>query len=201
MYPDNGRWLRNKYVYDNFIRPLNVCSILDVGCSANHMKKLHYGHVCGVDIEGNPDLHMNLEDKHFFTFSPNSFDCVISLHTLEHIENMHKIIRKIIQIADRYIVFSFPNELRWVYLLQKFKAPNNRENGFFPRNRHKWFVSYSQCRDFSHYLANTYDLKLLKCEPILGDVSGIIHKIIGSKLPNLMPDGCVVVFKKKIYKS
>ena len=162
----DGRWQRNKYIYDNFIRPLKVRGILDIGCSANYMKRFHDGLVVGVDISGNPDIHINLEIPYALNFSERSFDCVIALDVLEHLSNMHDIIKDMIRIADRYIVFTFPNELRWLHLAQKFIAPNDREQGFFPRNEHKWFVSYSQCKDFSYHLAKEYNLKLLNFDGV-----------------------------------
>ena len=86
-------------------------------------------------------------------FGINSFDCVVCLDVLEHVNDLHGLLQQIIRISKSHVVLSFPNELNW-HLLVKMRHTREREFGFFPRNRHKWFISYED------------SLHLIKCLPI-----------------------------------
>lgn len=191
---DSGRYLRNKFVYDKWIRPLEIDSILDVGCSGNFMKALHKNTI-GIDIQGRPDIKINLE-KGNIPFKKNSFDCVICLDVLEHLDNLHIVLDQLTEISKRFVILSFPNELRWLNLFRYIYKTNNREFGFNPINRHKWFLSYTQSKDFIHDYTKKKKMIIYKEFVKLGPISRILNKILKFKFPNLMPHTYFVFLKK-----
>ncbi len=120
------------------------------------------------------------------------------LDVLEHLDNMHEVLGQIADIAGEYIILSFPNELRWSNLFRFAKGGvNNREFGFSPENRHKWFLSYSQSREFIRKFAEERGLEIHDEYVDLGGVGRTLHGIIGSRFPNLMPYGYYVVLRKR----
>lgn len=190
----NDRYLRNKFVYNRWVEPLKITSILDVGCSDNYMKILHKNTI-GIDIASGADIIINLESK-YLPFRNQSFNCIICLDVLEHLDNLHSILDQFIGITKRYIILSFPNELRWLYLIRYFYKTNDREFGLFPKNRHKWFLSYSQTKDFISKYSSNNKLKIVDEFVKLGPTSEILHKFLKSRFPNLMPYSYFVVLKK-----
>ena len=195
----NGRFLRNKFVYEKWIKPLDIDNILDVGCSNNYMKILHKN-TTGIDIQGNPDIKFNLE-KGPIPLKENSFDCVVCLDVLEHLDNLHEVLDQLIKISKRFVILSFPNEIRWLHLLRYTYKTNDRDFGLNPRNRHKWFLSYTQSRDFFHNYAKQKNLIIYDEFISLGNISKILHRLLNFKFPNLMPYTYFVVAKKSKKKG
>lgn len=191
---DSGRFDRNAFVYNEWIRPLDMGRVLDVGCGANYIKTMHSPTI-GIDILGKPDVKVDLENGKI-PFKRSSFDCVVCLDVLEHLDNMHDVIKQIVGITKNYIILSFPNELRWLHVLRYLWKTNDREFGFHPRNRHKWFMSYSQSRDFVFELMKEYKLGFVDEHVELGSLSSPIHSLIGNRFPNLMPYRYYAVLKK-----
>lgn len=191
--PD-GRFLRNKFVYEKWIKPLNIDNVLDVGCSNNYMKILHKN-TTGIDIQGNPDIKIDLE-KEPIPFDENSFDCVVCLDVLEHLDNLHGVLDQLIKIAKRFIVLSLPNELRWLHLLRYSYKTNDRDFGLNSRNRHKWFLSYTQSRDFFYRYSKQRNLIIYDEFVLLGNISKVLHRLLSFKFPNLMTYTYFVVLNK-----
>ena len=192
-----NRYLRNSFVYERWGKRLVTESVLDVGCDVASMRGKYPGYK-GIDIGGKPDVKVNLE-KEKIPFRKNSFQVVMCLDVLEHVDNLHDVLDQIKDIAREYIILSFPNELRWSNLFKYFKGGiNNREFGFSPENRHKWFLSYSQSRDFIREYARQNNLKIHDEYTDLGRVGKVVHGIMGSRFPNLMPYGYFVVLGKAI---
>lgn len=192
----NDRYLRNKFVFDKWIKSLNINNILDIGCSDNYMKMIH-DNVIGIDINGSPDIIFDLE-KGNIPIKENSFDCIICLDVLEHVDNLHEVLDQFLLISKKYIILSFPNELRFLNLIRYVYKTNNREFGFFPRNRHKWFISYSQSKTFIRNFAKKNNLIIINDYTNLGYKSKFLFKIIKNKFPNILPHGYYVILKKKI---
>lgn len=127
-------------------------SLLDVGCYEAPLRDLVQGvRYVGVDMVGRPDIQLNLETIDRLPFEDRSFDCVMSIEVLEHLENLHAMVPEIFRVAGEYVVLSLPNCWR------DARVPIERGRGAFahyglpverPVDRHKWFMSFSQVRDF-----------------------------------------------------
>ena len=127
-------------------------NILDVGCfeaPLRHLvKNINY---TGVDIAGDPDIQLNLEEVSLLPFIDNQFDFVMCIEVLEHIDNLHQIFDDLFRVSKKYILVSLPN--CWGVARRKIE----RGKGHFshyglpldkPIDRHKWFVNITQSRKF-----------------------------------------------------
>ena len=75
--------------------------ILEVGCNRGYLtKKLmsFSDNVCGIDIDKEVIFNSRKEDHNGFmcdaenlAFAENSFDLLLSIHTIEHIKNLEKL--------------------------------------------------------------------------------------------------------------
>ena len=82
---------RSRYIAERFGRFLNG-KILDVGCDKAVLKTLLKGvNYTGIDIAGNPDIQLNLENVAQLPFDNEYFDCVVCSDVLEHLDNLHSI--------------------------------------------------------------------------------------------------------------
>ena len=142
---------RTLYLVKTFSRYLQG-RILDVGCDQAPLKKLLPGcdHV-GIDIGGRPDIRINLEKVDRLPFEDASFDCVICIDVLEHLDNLHQMFQELLRLSRSYLILSLPNN--WVAA----RVPIERGRGTFahyglpaerPLDRHKWFFSLSDARAF-----------------------------------------------------
>lgn len=146
-----SRESRSKFVYLKFRKYLFE-SVLDVGCFEaplrDFLKSIMY---IGVDISGKPDIKLNLEEIYKLPFKDESFYCVLCIDVLEHLDNLHMIFDELIRVSKRYIIISLPN--CWCDARQAIE----RGKGHFghyglplqkPKDRHKWFFSLSEAKQF-----------------------------------------------------
>lgn len=142
---------RSQFVFEEFSRCFGQ-SILDIGCHEAPLRSMLKGiRYTGVDLYGNPDIHLNLEETEKLPFADGDFECVLCIETLEHLDNFHKMFDEAIRCTSKYAVISLPNCWR------DARVPIERGRGHFahyglppepPPDRHKWFFNLSQARDF-----------------------------------------------------
>lgn len=138
---------RARYVAQRYSHHLHG-KILDVGCDTGILKTF-LGPIdyTGIDINGNPDIVLDLEKVDCLPFQDQIFDCVVCTDVLEHIDNFHRIFEELIRVTRGKIILSLPN--CWVNARQ----PIHRGGGHFshyglplerPVDRHKWFFNISE---------------------------------------------------------
>jgi SAM-dependent methyltransferase len=142
---------RIQYVARRFQNRLHG-SVLDVGCDVGGLRSyLPNAQYLGVDVSPSADLCLNLETVERLPFDDASFDCVVCIDVLEHLDNLHTIWREIVRVARTSIVISWHN--CWV----NARRPLTRGTGGFshyglpferPLDRHKWFFSLEQAATF-----------------------------------------------------
>lgn len=155
---------RSKYIAERFSNLLQG-SVLDVGCHERDLKALvgDPAKYIGIDIGGDPDLHVNLEELGSLPFSDASFDTVVCTDVLEHIDNLHHVFGELVRVCKEHLIISLPN--CWVNARQ----PIERGRGDFshyglplerPMDRHKWFFNMSEVEAFYRAQAVKYNLQL-----------------------------------------
>ena len=127
--------------------------VLDVGADEGYLSK-HLSsetEYTGVGLGGKNRsiIKMDLE-KDPFAFENSSFDCVICLDVLEHLDNLHEVLDKLFSLSRNYIIISLPNPWQ-AFLMCLWKKYNETQNTKFyglpvvkPVDRHKWFFSPSE---------------------------------------------------------
>ncbi len=142
---------RSQYVLDQFA-PLLKNKILDVGCYEAPLRELlpneeYYG----VDIVGNPDQVINLEQSEKLPFEDGSFNCVICIEVLEHLNNLHAMYQELFRVSSRDVIVSLPN--CWCGARGKIEKGRGEILHYGlphekPVDRHKWFFNVTQVVDF-----------------------------------------------------
>ena len=142
---------RSEYVARRFATYLER-SVLDVGCYEAPLRELLAGtRYMGVDIVGRPDVVVNLDTPEPLPFADGSFETVICIEVLEHLDNLHHVFGELARISAGHVIVSLPNCWR------DARRPLARGQGHFahyglpaerPVDRHKWFFSYVEARDF-----------------------------------------------------
>jgi len=139
-------------------------SVLDVGCYEaplrNILPNVKY---TGIDVAGNPDMHLDLESCSTLPFPENSFQCVLCIEVLEHLENMHAIMAELSRVSKKFVIVSLPNCWR------DARRPIERGKGQIahyglpvepPLDRHKWFFNISEATSFMTHQASKHKLKI-----------------------------------------
>lgn len=120
-----------KKLIDNFyntfikiLKPLDVESILDVGCgegiTLDRLRKEAIGkELSGIDYSDDalkigkkiyPDLNLKKGDIYDIKEKDNSYDLVIATEVLEHLEDPEKALKELIRVSRKYVLLSVPNE-------------------------------------------------------------------------------------------
>ena len=155
---------RTRFVRDRFQQYLQG-SVLDVGCFEAPLRTMLQGvQYTGVDIAGNPDIVLNLDQCEKLPFADGEFQCVICIGVLEHLDNLHRLFDELVRVSKNHVIVSLPN--CWSDARVKIE----RGKGAFlhyglpvekPMDRHKWFFSLSQARAFFEGKAREQDIAIV----------------------------------------
>ena len=146
------RRTKAEYVWRKYRSVLEGRRILDVGADQQHLKSHldSQAEYVGVGLGGEPDHVLNLEREPLPT-AEWSFDTVLCLDVLEHLDNPHAVFDELCRVSRHYVVISLPNPWAnfWAMLhqgqagLKYYGLPTDP-----PEDRHKWFFSFSQAEAF-----------------------------------------------------
>jgi SAM-dependent methyltransferase len=151
-------------------QPILTGALLDVGADECHIKShlapdVRYH---GIDLGGSPDQQFDLESGPL-PFPDASFDCVLCLDVLEHLENIHAVFDDLCRVTRRYVIVSLPNP--WTALvayLERTPYRPDRNLKFYglplarEPDRHKWFFSASEARSFVIYRAKKNGMTVIQ---------------------------------------
>lgn len=156
---------RSRFVAHRFAPYLRE-SVLDVGCYDAPLRSVLEGvRYVGVDIAGKPDIVMNLDTRDPLPFGDASFHTVICIEVLEHLDNLHHVFDELARVSAVNLIVSLPNCWR------DARRPIERGKGRFahyglpeeaPVDRHKWFFSYGEARDFIAARAQRHGLEVVE---------------------------------------
>ncbi len=200
---------RSEFVANRFENYLTE-RVADIGCFEAPLRKLLKNcDYTGVDMAGNPDIVLNLDSPEPLPFDINSFNCVLCIEVLEHLDNLHHVFSELVRVSNRYIIVSLPN--CWRDARRKIEKGSGDFMhyglpGEAPVDRHKWFFNYQQAENFLTYQADKYDLKLVELFATEKPKSAIImaaRKLLypGSKYNNRYANTIWAVYEKNQTQS
>ena len=96
---------RIKYLAEHFGRYLNGW-VLDVGCDTTTLRDMlpAGSSYTGIDIGGNPDITLNLEEIERLPFDGKAFDTVVCTDVLKHLDNLHAVFAELVRVSNRYVI-------------------------------------------------------------------------------------------------
>lgn len=135
----------------NLLRSLELQSILDVGAGEGFtMKKLKMKNeklkIVGIEYSEDsvkiankiyPDLDIRLGNIYNLKFKDDSFDCVLCMEVLEHLDDPVKALAELKRVTKRYLLLSVPNEP--YFTIQRFlRGKNLKGLGAHPEHIQWW---------------------------------------------------------------
>ena len=129
--------------------------ILDVGSRDTTLEKVT-GKSCSLVDKNNPNLPEFDWEKEKLPFPDKSFDTIVCLDTLEHIEHLHEAIHDLFRVSSRYVIISLPN--CWRKTLKEFLKGRGTSASYGlppekPFDRHRWFFETEDIENFLFYNA------------------------------------------------
>lgn len=156
-YKYTSREDKPEYVWRKY-RELLQGRILDVGADECGLRQyLPEGtEYIGIGLGGSVDLAINLE-KERLPYTDNSFDCVLCLDVLEHLDNIHEVFDELCRVTGKYLIISLPNP--WSSFENMLRGSGyykhtERPMKFYnlptdpPEDRHKWFFGVHEAERF-----------------------------------------------------
>jgi hypothetical protein len=147
---------KTEYVWWKY-REILQGKILDAGADQCGLKKfLPRGtKYISIGLGGSVDVEIDLE-KETLPYEDNSFDCVLCLDTLEHLDNIHQIFDELCRVTSKYLIISLPNP--WASFIAMLRGGYYKHRElpmkFYnlptapPKDRHKWFYGVHEAERF-----------------------------------------------------
>lgn len=142
---------RPRYFSERFASALTG-SLLDVGCDEAVLREfVGPERYTGIDISDAADIRLNLMEADRLPFEDGAFDVVTCTDVLEHLENLHVIFDELVRVAKRHVLVSLPNN--WNSARRQLRRGKGGIAHYGlplekPIDRHRWFFSLLEARDF-----------------------------------------------------
>lgn len=143
--------------------------VLDVGADEGYLESSLPSSVqyTGIGLGGSNSNIVKIDlEKESMSFEHNSFDCVLCLDVLEHLDNLYEMLDELFSISRKYIIISLPNP--WKGFLASFRKKYSPQQAikFYgfpikrPMDRHKWFFSPTEASNLisSKAMENNYSI-------------------------------------------
>ena len=206
----NSREEKAKYVWLKY-KELLKGKILDVGADKSYLKNYLPDKNKYTGIGFGTPIEIDFE-KNKLPYKDNSFDCVLCLDVLEHLDNIHNVFDELCRVTKKYVITALPNT--YGSFISMIKNGNYSENCPMeqynlpverPEDRHKWFFNLDEAEKFIRERGNKNNMGVLQIDrekyrtikrilfkPIL---KIIIHKDVN--IDNLLDGSLWTVLEKK----
>ena len=174
------------------INELDYQTLLDVGCRDGSLKSLlpeskeYYGN----DLFQNSINSVNYVGDIIDIDFPNKFDCIVALDIIEHVDDPHGLVDRLILLSSKHVIISLPNtydiqhKFRFVF---KNSLSSQYEFGISNKlDRHRWLMNYDEINNFFRNYAHINNMKLQIEEVRYCDDSSNILKILLVRLLRLI---------------
>lgn len=180
--------------------------VLDIGCDRAAMRPIFGERYAGVGLTPDADHRVDLERDGKLPFPDDSWDTVVCLDVLEHLNNLHAMFEEIVRVAREHVVISLPNN--WSTARKRIA----RGRGSFihyglpaepPEDRHKWFFNTEEAVDFLRDRARRHGLEIVelvaleKPRPVWNRAWRRLRHPSDRSYLNLYPHTVVCVYRKR----
>ena len=157
--------MRSSYIAQRFPQYIRG-KVLDVGCDNALLKRLVPGiDYLGVDVEGTPDLILNLDEIDELPFATSQFDCVVCADVLEHLDNLHFVFGELVRVCGGHLILSLPNN--WSNARRAIERGYGTIGHYglqiqTPVDRHKWFFNLHEAIQFIEGQPQKFPVKVVE---------------------------------------
>ena len=161
-----------EYVWRKY-RQILEGKILDVGADECGLRNLlpTGTEYTGIGLGGSVDVQIDLE-KQKLPYEGNSFDVVLCLDVLEHLDNMHEVFDELCRITRNYLIISLPNPWRAFTTMLRMGYYRHSElpMKFYnlptepPADRHKWFYGVREAERFLRERGRMNGMEILQMD-------------------------------------
>jgi hypothetical protein len=145
-------------------------NILDLGCRDKGLKE-HIPLGCiyhGVDYEDGVEVTgFNLENG--IPFPDDSFDAVVALDVLEHVDNISFLAEEMKRVAKNEIIIAMPNVYHWHFILRMLSGRSlSAKYALEPykvMDRHRWVTYHKSNVNFIHNIFSGMKIRALSVFP------------------------------------
>ncbi|MDO8618063.1 MAG: methyltransferase domain-containing protein [Candidatus Uhrbacteria bacterium] len=164
-YLPKSLW-RYLLVADEFKQEIQNGSILDVGNRDESTRQV-LGDRCQLVDKNNPNLPVWNWEEEALPYPDQSFDSVVCLDTLEHIDRFHYAFEDVLRVAKEYVVISLPNCWRKMFKAMLLGRGTSSSYGLpleSPMDRHRWFFNVEEIEHFLFYQSavSTYPFDIVR---------------------------------------
>ncbi len=139
-------------IKDRFSRFLQG-TILDVGSRDATIQEL-LGSRCTLVDKNNPALPEFNWEKELLPYADKSFESVVCLDVLEHIDRFHTAFDDLLRVSSKHVIISLPNCWRKMFK-QMLKGTGTQASYGLPpespMDRHRWFFNPQELEEFLAY--------------------------------------------------
>lgn len=142
---------RPNYIGRRFERYLTG-KVLDVGCDQAVIRNIvGRENYAGVGMTEEADIKLDLESSDQLPFENGSWETVICLDTLEHLNHLHAFSRELFRVAKKHLIISLPN--CWCHARRAIGRGTGTVWHYGlplspPPDRHKWFFNTEEAYAF-----------------------------------------------------
>ena len=142
--------------------------ILDVGSRSTLLTE-KLGRQCELVAKHNKALPPFDWEKELLPYEAKSYDTVVCLDTLEHVDNLHEAFYDLLRVSRKHVIISLPNNWKKAFnemlkgrgIWPSYGIPPEK-----PHDRHKWFFNTEDAEDFIYYNSapnkGNYDVELVQ---------------------------------------
>ena len=165
------RETKAEYVYSKYKAILEGKKILDVGADKCYLRNhlTEGASYWGIGF-GEVDQEVDPEDGKL-PFDDQSFDTVLCLDVLEHLEKIHYVFDELCRVSKEFVVLSLPNPWMGFYkFLRRGHALSYDPMKFYglplepPEDRHRWFFSAEEAERFIAYRSERSGFRVLQMD-------------------------------------
>jgi len=176
-------------------------SVLDIGCRDGALRKYLPREVsyAGVDLSPGPNVTRVCNLEQGIPFADSSFDAVVALDVLEHIDNVWFAFDEMVRVARRQVMLVLPNSY---HFRERLRFLRGREAGKYVlspdpiQDRHRWLLSYRSAHSFCARQALRHGLTLSE-SVMVDERRNILRELLVRVLPlHLMAVALFQVFAK-----